>query len=73
MLRWADGTNPTTTWMEPASGIIEMPEEVRMAVTDRAYTSPIWHTPQTSRPRAVRFESHRGVGKRSATEASARP
>ncbi len=24
---------------------IEMPEEVTMTVTDRAYTSPIWYTP----------------------------
>jgi hypothetical protein len=24
----------------------EMPEEVRMTVTDRAYTSPIWYTPR---------------------------
>ncbi len=24
---------------------IEMPDEVPMTVTDRAYTSPIWYTP----------------------------
>jgi hypothetical protein len=24
---------------------VTMPEEVRMTVTDRAYTSPIWYTP----------------------------
>ena len=38
---------PTPRWTayDAARFGIEMPEEVPMTVTHRAYTSPIWYTP----------------------------